>query len=272
MTPATPRRSALLSRVLIGAPILVVAAAALFYLGVRHLLWPHPELWQPRLLSHVERLLERPIRVDRLVTSWEGLHPALQVDGLQVLGLDGAPRLQVASAYARLSWRSLLTGRPRLAVLSLDRPQLTVERQASGVMTVAGIEVMTPESRIDPKELLAWLLGQGDVRVDDGSIRWIDRQQDARAVDVANVQVRVHNQARHHQLSVALGTPGALAESAAAAADFVRPPLTFAAALVPVIAIPGAKVNVPQLAPTPSVIVTSALVPKSVTGAPSVSE
>jgi uncharacterized protein (TIGR02099 family) len=220
MTRSTPHRSSRLAVHVPGVLAALVVLACLLYLGVRYLLWPNLDTWRPELLAQIEQSLGVPVSADRLEPAWEGLHPSLAITGLAVLGPDGQRRLTVPSAYARVSWRSLAMGRPRLAALRLSSLDVTVERLASGALRVAGFEL---GSGGDPLRLLDWLLSQGDLLVDEATVRLLHHASPREPKVIAGLRVHLHSTGRRHQASLSIERPGELAADARLVADVIRP-------------------------------------------------
>jgi uncharacterized protein YhdP len=138
MTASATPIPARLAGALLAVLGIVVCAVVVAYLSVRHVVWPRLDDWRPQIVAQLGEQIGRPVSIDALRPGWEGLHPSLGIDGLRIDGEDGRPRLQVASAQALVSWSSLLRRQPRLARLTLEAPQLVVERLAPGRVAIAG--------------------------------------------------------------------------------------------------------------------------------------
>jgi uncharacterized protein YhdP len=218
-TPLSDR----LAGVLLGLLGVALCAVLAGYLVVRHVVWPRLDHWRPELLEQVERHLGRQVSVDAIRPSWEGLHPALEIDGLRIAGTDGAPRLEVGSAYARVSWRSLAWRVPRLALLRLDAPSVTVERLAPGRFAVAGFDVST-SGEADGRGL-DWLLTQGELAIERATLRFVDRAGELSPLEIGDVALRLRSTGRRHQASLDVPRAGDAAEAATAVAEFYRAPL-----------------------------------------------
>ena len=221
MTAHPPTLSSSVAGVLLGLFGLAVCAACIAYLSVRYVLWPRLDTWRPQIVEQVGRQLGLELSVASLRPGWDGLSPTLALDRLRIDGGDGAPRLEVASAFARVSWRSLIAGRPRLAALRLDSPGLVVERLAPGRFAVAGL-VIGGEGPADGQGL-DWLLTQGELSVRHASVRFVDRTAEFPSRQLDGITLILRSTGRRHQASVALGEPGA---ALSAVAEVFRPPLT----------------------------------------------
>ena len=225
MTAHTPPLSSRLAAVLLGLLGVVACVVFLAYLSVRHVLWPRLDEWRPRIVAALERQSGLPVSIGRLHPGWEGLHPTLDVERLRIDGSDGEPRLEVATAQVRVSWRSLLTGRPRLAVLRLASPVVVLERLAPDRIAVAGLALAQGDGPADGRGL-DWLLSQGDLSASGATLRFIDRTGALPPQQAEGLAFRLRNVGRRHQASLSVEQAGGLAGAVAAVTDFDRPPLT----------------------------------------------
>ena len=223
MTVHSTPLSSRLAGVLLGLLGLALCAAFATYLLVRHVAWPRVDAWRPWLVAQVERQLGVPVSVEALHPDWEGLHPSLRIDGLRIDGPDGAPRLAVGSAYARVSWRSLALGRVRFAALRLDAPDLVVERLAPGRIAVAGFE-LSGDGPADGRGL-DWLLSQGELATTSATVRLVDRTGEVPPLTVDGMAFSLRSTGRRHQAAASAARPGDAAEALAVVADLYRAPL-----------------------------------------------
>lgn len=217
MTVRPTPLSSRLAGVLLGLFGLALCVVFSAYLLVRHVAWPRLDAWRPWVVAQVERQLGVPLSVDALHPAWEGLHPSLRIDGLRIDGPDGAPRLAVASAYARVSWRSLALGQVRFAALRLDAPDLVVERLAPGRIAVAGFE-LSGDGPADARGL-DWLLGQGELAAHGATVRLVDRTGEVPALTVAGVTLSLRSTGRRHQAALSAASPGDAADRIEVLAD-----------------------------------------------------
>jgi uncharacterized protein (TIGR02099 family) len=224
MTAPPPPLSDRLAGVLLGLLGVVLCAACLAYLSVRYVAWPRLDAWRPEIVAQLERSLGRPVSVAELRPGWDGLHPVLAIERLRIDGDDGRPRLEVAEATVEVSWRSLLTGSPRMASLRLVSPALVVERLGPGRLAVAGFELAGDGG--PGGSGLDWLLTQGAIVIDGATVSIVDREGGFAPQRLDGVALRVQSVGRRHQASLSLGRAGDAAGPASALVEFYRPPLT----------------------------------------------
>jgi uncharacterized protein (TIGR02099 family) len=225
MTASSTPLSSRMAGVLLGLLGVALCALLVIYLGVRHVLWPRIDDWRPQLVAEIERQLGRAVAIEALHPTWEGLSPALRIDGLRVDGADGAPRLAVGAASARVSWRSLAQGTLRFAALRLDSPRIVVERLAPGRFAIAGFAL--PAGGAADGHAADWLLTQGAIEVRDAAVEVLDRSGDALApLRLAGVALTLRATGRHHQARLAIADAGDAAAALSFVAEIDRPPFS----------------------------------------------
>jgi len=77
-----------------------------------------------------------------------------------------------------VSWTSLLVGEVRLRTLRIDRPRMSIRRDTSGRIDVAGIEFDPRDGAASPG-FSAWLLNQREIVVKDALVTWNDDLRNA---------------------------------------------------------------------------------------------
>ena len=100
------------------------------------------------------------------------------------LNADVLPRVVVA-----LSPRSLLKG--GFEQLYVQGPELDVRRAADGRIYVAGLEFA--QNQGDNNDAADWLFSQGEVFIQDGTVRWTDEQRGAPALALEKVNLLLRN-------------------------------------------------------------------------------
>ncbi len=147
------------------------------FLGLRYWALPNIDEWRPNLAAQLAKLLEQPVSIVSMDAVLVGWQPQLRVQGLKVgeSTAEPGPWLDVGSAMARLSWRTLLEGGPRFSALEIDQVQVRIERDKSGQWWVAGKRMEQSKSQ------------------DDRWLRDLLQQRNVQARSV-NVVVRDHTQ------------------------------------------------------------------------------
>ncbi len=149
----------------------------------------------------------QPVRIGRIEARWQGLNPDLVLDDVVVADRQGMPAFSLARVEGVLSWQSLLRWRPMLALLAFDGPVLHVRREASGKLTIAGVE---SEGESDPA-FAEWVLDQKRIRIRDATIVWEDRLRKAPPLVLEDLQFALDNSGRRHRFGLSAAPPENLA-------------------------------------------------------------
>ncbi|SAK44503.1 hypothetical protein AWB77_00720 [Caballeronia fortuita] len=185
--------------------VLVIAAIAYFlvagiYVGLRYIVMPQVDSFRPRIEQLVSSQIHAQLRIGRISARWSGLSPTLDIDNLRIDAADGSPGLAVPHASASIAWASLLHLRPKLADLTVDGPDVIVARNADGALSVAGVPI--PAHRTGSNAFTTWLLGQDNILLRDGTLRWRDAQRAAPEIAFKRLHLAIINDGTRHRLAL----------------------------------------------------------------------
>jgi hypothetical protein len=196
-----------------GTVILGLAALCLLVLAWLTLQWgilPHIEDWRPAIERHASKAVGVPVRIGHIQVRSSGWVPALELRDVVLRDPAGFEALRLPRVSAALSARSLLVLAPRLSQLYIESAHLVVRRDAQGHLHVAGIDI--PEraapTAVEDSGAIDWFFGQEEFVLRHGSVRWIDEQRGAPALELGDVDLVVRNGLRSHALRLD-GTPPA---------------------------------------------------------------
>lgn len=201
--------------------------AGLGYLTIRYHVWPNLDHWRPEIVAQISSLLQRPVSISQISTGFDGWQPMVTVRGLRLAGPEpeGAAKpdeadepFAIAEARAVVALRTFLTGRLRLSELQLDGLRVTVERERTGRLSVAGIPIA---DNVQDGRLLGELLAQRDLKVRSSVIVWRDALLERRE-RIEDVDIDLHNIGRRHRLEFRSARPGRLATGFEATAELFR--------------------------------------------------
>jgi uncharacterized protein (TIGR02099 family) len=193
---------------------------AILFLALRYAVLPHIDVYKgdiERLASHA---VGNQVSIDRIYASWHGLHPSLFLGDVRLRDKAGRQVLSLPSVSATLSWWSVLALDVRFASLEVIRPDLDILREPSGKLYVAGIPL--ENSKADGKGF-DWLLGQREVAVREGRLRWTDQLRGAPELALENVNLLLRNGWNTHQMALQATPPTALSQPLDVRADFSHP-------------------------------------------------
>lgn len=184
---------------------------------VRYLVLPHVNEWRPMIEQRLSSALGSSVTIGDIVANWSGLNPTLSVQNLNIRNAQGDALLYIPKADALVSWRSLLALDLRLKHLDVRGIDLTVARQVDGNVLVAGylIDMQgTQTFKLDHDTLaMRWLLGQGEIVINDATIRWKDAKRDAPELTLTQVDFALTNGLFNHRFLVRGSAPEQVARS-----------------------------------------------------------
>ena len=187
---------------------IAVILACLAMLAVRFVVLPRLDSHREDVAALLARSLGHPVEIDGIVTAWDGWNPELTVRGLRVRDRGGAaaqPLIDLPEVSAVVSWTSLLVGEVRLRTLRIDRPRLSIRRDTSGRIEVAGIGFDPQEVQSSPA-FSAWLLNQREIVVNDALVTWNDDLRNAPQLLLDQVDLRLERGFGRHRFGLR-GTP-----------------------------------------------------------------
>ncbi len=202
---------------------LVVVAYFAFcaaFLGLRYLVLPNIDSYKPQVERMASHFIQRPVSIQVIEASWNGLNPRLKLGNLVIHDQEGARALVLPKVNATLSWLSVL-GQLRLQSLEVIRPDIEIERDASGQLFVAGLPVDTSQG--DDGRGLDWLLAQHEIVVREGWLRWRDQQRNAPDLVLTDISFVLKNQWRTHRAAFKATPPASLAAPLDVRVEFTHP-------------------------------------------------
>jgi uncharacterized protein YhdP len=198
---ASPTRSlktfALLARIALG---LVVAAWLLFGASWAALHWvivPRIAQWQPDIERLASQRLGVELRIGQIVLDNSTAVPSFTLQDVQLLDANQRPALHLPRVHATLSVSSVW--RLGFEQLVIDGPLLEVRRKAEGRWQLGGLVINTESANAGTGNtaVLDWLLGQSELAILNGSLRYTDETQpDAEPLvltDISWVNRHQHN-------------------------------------------------------------------------------
>jgi uncharacterized protein (TIGR02099 family) len=203
--------------------LIVVFCGALLVL--RFFVLPEIDSYRASIVGLLERQIGQPVQIGRLAAGWDGWNPRLDVDDLRVLDQpSGAVLLTLPKVRLTVAWSSLLFVDLRFKELVLERPHLSVRRDAKGMVHVVGrtIDPAQPSNDAAPAN---WLLRQGRIVVHDAAITWSDEERGARELALEHVEFRLESGFGHHRFGLTGAPPAAVAAPIDVRGDVVTPSL-----------------------------------------------
>ncbi|WP_325512547.1 YhdP family protein [Oxalicibacterium sp.] len=191
------------------------------FLTLRYAVLPQIADYRADVEKVATRAIGRPVTIGAISASWQGLRPYLALSNVAIYGTDGRPALQLPSVSATVSWWSFMTADLRLHRLDIDRPDMDVQRDANGNFFVAGLPVDLKQS--SDGRAADWVLSQGEIRINDGQLRWKDNLRQAPELLLGHVDIVLHNSGNRHRFALKATPPTAIAAPLDVRAMFDHP-------------------------------------------------
>ncbi len=185
--------------------VLVIAGVVL---GLRYWLLPNIREYRDYIATSISLASGQRTAIGGIAADWEGLRPHLVLQDVQFYDRQGRPALFLKHVESTLSWWSLLRGEAILHSLTIQHPVLTIRRNATGLIFVAGIPVNESQA---PGGFTDWLLSQRRIQVRNAVILWRDDKRAAPPLVFTGVEFLLENRGARHRFGVRATPPGELA-------------------------------------------------------------
>ena len=187
-------------------------ALALGFLGLRYWLLPDVERYREDIVARVAATVGQPVKIGRIEAAWLGLRPQITLTDVRIYDAEGREALRLPSVENILAWRSLVYRDLRLHSIVIDGPQLTVRRDASGALEIAGVRLRPGAGGDASGGFADWLLGQGDIEIRNAQIEWRDDKRGAHALALSAVNLHLRSDGARHALGLSARLPLELGE------------------------------------------------------------
>ena len=188
--------------------VLTTSLAVLFvlaHLAVRFVVWPQIE----KSKSSVEKLIGARVGVnvsiDDLRVSWTGIRPVFEIDGLRfTVPEQTKPALSIKKIYGQLSWKSFYHLLPYFHEIHFEGAEIYSQRNAKGVITIAGIPIDSSPSDYTAQN---WLFSQDLIEAKQVKLNWDDRLNQKMPTLIEVQDLSLENGIRQHTGSIIVTTP-----------------------------------------------------------------
>jgi uncharacterized protein (TIGR02099 family) len=183
----------------------------------RYWLLPHIEDYHDQIAYAVGSAFGRPVSIGRIEADWYGFRPHLLMINVRFQDQQGATVLALEKVESEVAWTTLFTGQLRLYSLVLDQPDLSIKRDASGEIFVAGLGMSGAASGGKAAD---WLLNQSRIEVRDARVTWLDEVRNAPPLVFTDVSLRIDNGWRRHRFAFRALPPTELSAQVDVRGDF----------------------------------------------------
>ena len=189
--------------------ILGTIAFAGLVLSVKYVFLPKLGEQRAFIESSVSHAIGLPVSIGSLDADWRGLNPRLKLGDVRIDTPGQEAPLTLPQVEAAVSWTSALFLEPRLAELNLRAPTLTIRRDKTGTVYVAGIRIDTNK---DDSTFPDWLLRQRLILVRDAEITWLDEKIGAPPLKLTKLNAALHNLLGRHRFGLTALPPTDVAQ------------------------------------------------------------
>ncbi|CAB3777034.1 YhdP family protein [Pararobbsia alpina] len=184
---------------LVGALVLYFGAAFVILL-LRYAVLPDIGLLRPRIESELSAALHATVHIGKISARWSGLQPGVDIEQLTIVDAHGVQALSIPHANAQIAWISIPRLQLVLARLVVDAPDVLIERDASGGLSIAGVRLAFTgrHDRAFPN----WLLSQRAIVLRGGTLRWRDAMRSAPELILRDIRFALLNDGRTHQIGL----------------------------------------------------------------------
>lgn len=169
---------------LLATAILLIAAAAA---ALQFYFLPNIDQYKNQIDNQLTAQLGQQVNIGDIRSDWDGINPSLYVRKIEIFDAQNRVALTLNDVETSLSWWSIPLLEPRLAKLTLHKPELTIRREADGTVYVAGISMSGPSK----PEFANWLLKQAHIEIDEASVTWLDDMRKAPPLSLTHVKLSI---------------------------------------------------------------------------------
>jgi uncharacterized protein YhdP len=200
-----------LGRIVLGVFAVLTALVATGLLLIRFWLWPSVPQWQDDFLASTRAILAQrglSLEVGGVTADWERWYrPRLTVETLALRDAQGQALAQIERVQATIglsTFASVWRMTPVFSEIRIQGPRLVATRDSSGTLAIAGFQIGSEkEFEQAPKDasLSEWLLRQGRIQINNGSLVWSDAVK-GKSTEVRELSIALRNFGYRHSWSV----------------------------------------------------------------------
>ncbi len=200
-----------------GAGLIVVTLLAL-WLVLQFVILKDVDRYRPDVIAALSKATGTRVEISNITSARFEWLPTVILDHVTIYDPQGKPGLELNRVTGRISLLGFFSGRTDLSTLIIDQPSLSLRKAADGQFFLSGIPLPRPDS--GPSQFLEWLVNQGDIRVTNATIHWVDDSTKAPPLLFTQGSFRIRNSGSHHRIDLAFTPPKQLSNPVTLRADF----------------------------------------------------
>ena len=191
---------------------------ALAFIGVRYWVLPNIDRWREPLQNELSVMLATPVLLGHIAADWRGPHPRILIKHAVLRDESGRDLLEIPSLHAELAWPALLIGRLDFRSLHANEVALTIRRDVNNRIHIVGegVHEIPEDDSVGHNAgaaTLDWLARQGDVRIANAQVNWIDERRGAPRLQLRDVSLFLGSRGGERRFSMLARPPQSLGQS-----------------------------------------------------------
>lgn len=190
--------------------------AGVLFLSVRYLVLPNVGSWRTEIAAQASTALGAPVRIGAINADWDGFRPRLHLRRVEILDGAGVAALSLEQVDATLAWSSLIRWQPYFDRLAIVGPEVSLARDAQGLVSVGGLPIQGGGDGGG----LQWLLDQRQIIIRNATLTWNDALRAAPPLVLEGVDLRLMHDFRGYRAGVTARSSSGVLTLLDARADF----------------------------------------------------
>ena len=167
----------------------IIVVVCVVTLTLRYWVLPNINDYKDGIEQKLSASLNQKVTIGEINASWSGMNPHLSLKTIQIYDQQNRVALILKDVQTSLSWLSIAVLEPRLSLLTIDAPTLTVRREANGAVFLAGIPMSGPSK----PQFTNWILKQEQVDITNANIEWHDDKRNAPPLILNQLNLQLHS-------------------------------------------------------------------------------
>lgn len=161
----------------------------LITLSLRYWILPNIHDYKQLIEQKISVSLSQKVTIEAIEASWSGMNPQLNLKNIQIHDQENRVALILKDVKTSLSWLTVPMLEPRLSLLTIDAPTLTIRREPNGAIFVAGIPMSGPSK----PAFANWILKQAQIDIINANIEWHDDKRNAPPLIFNHFNLQLHS-------------------------------------------------------------------------------
>lgn len=145
-------------------------------IAIEFFIFPNINHYKDDIAKKIREKNNLNIEIGEIKAGWKHLEPHLVLSNITLYDQESRPALQLTDTEILVSWLSVPMMDLHLAEIQLKKPALTIRREKSGEIFIAGISIKSKQQK---PTLGNWLLRQNTIEIQNANIVWLDAMRNA---------------------------------------------------------------------------------------------